>query len=123
MPHISTGFVYARKNSKQVSEVFKYTVEAIENYDILSFLPWYVGGKVEEPCFAYGAAKSNIEPIDFDEFPIMTFAVLESEEIPTKNQKIYNKIVTLNDYIPFNHTFERIDGENYKAVFNKIMKS
>jgi hypothetical protein len=57
-------------------------------------------------------------------FPKLNEGVFcNAEEIPTKNQKIYNKIVTLNDYIPFNHTFERIDGENYKAVFNKIMKS
>jgi hypothetical protein len=63
----------------------------------------------------------GLYPTEFTDFPIMTFNLLGSHEIPTKLQTLKN--IELSDYIPFVHMFEKLDGENYKQLFKKITKN
>lgn len=132
MPHTHGGFFYFRKDSDILDSFFSYAKEAFLNYDKLHFLKLYRGGRVDEPCFAYAHAKVNLLPIEFTEFPIMTFQLSHEHErkscntmlisdIPTKLQTNSNINVTMNDYIPFIHMFGGKDGDNYINLYNKIM--
>jgi hypothetical protein len=120
MPHTHSGFFYLRKNSNLIEPFFRYATEAFLTYEKLHFLKWFRGGKAEEPCFAYAHAKINLKPVDYREFPVMTFNLTKDQTIPTMLQATTGAI--LDGYIPFVHMFEKKDGENYKDIFERITK-
>jgi hypothetical protein len=74
-------------------------------------------------CFAYSFNKNNLIPIEFSEFPSITFnlqAMIES--IPTKNMTENKQKKIMNDYIPFIHMFEKNHTLNFRLLKNKILQ-
>jgi len=121
MPHTHGGFFYFRKNSEKVKQFFDFATYAFINYDKIHFRRNEFSSRIDEPCFAYAHAKTELNPTEFTDFPIMTFNLLGSHEIPTKLQTLKN--IELSDYIPFVHMFEKLEGENYKQLLKKIIKN
>lgn len=113
IPHTHGGFVYFRKDSL---EFFNYCNELVPNYDSLDCKRWYKNSMPDEIFFAIAHAKFDYDPIEFDEYPIMTFNITENISLPTKLQTHNNKI--LEDYIPFIHAYDR---NIFKELFLRVM--
>jgi lipopolysaccharide biosynthesis glycosyltransferase len=119
VPHVHGGFFYLKK-SCFLDTFFEYCREVFWRYDEYGCKRWFRGGRVDEIIFAIAHSKFNISPIDFNEFPIITFNYSKQIEIPSKLQTIFG--VEMKNYIPFVHMFEKMNGENYKEIYNKIIE-
>jgi hypothetical protein len=51
----------------------------------------------------------------------MTFNYTPDMVIPSKLQTEGGQNIELNDYIPFVHMFDKMDGDNFKSLYSKIM--
>jgi len=114
VPHIHGGFLYFRNSA---SDFFDSCDRLAYRYDELGCKRLFRGGMCDEIIFALAHAENNYLPIEFDEFPIMTFNYSTDIELPSKLQTHNNK--ELEDYIPFIHMCDRT---NIKKIFKKIMK-
>ena len=115
IPHIHGGFLYFRKDS---SDFFHYCNKITPFYDALGCKRWFRGSMPDEIFFAISHANYDYFPVEFDEFPIMTFNISDEVQLPTKLQIHNNKI--LKDYIPFIHAYDR---EIFKNLFNRVINS
>lgn len=119
IPHVHGGFFYLRKDNF-IEHFFSYCRDVFWKYDEYLCKRWFRGGRVDEIIFAISHAHFNMNPINFDEYPIMTFNYSESIDIPSKLQTTLG--VYMNDYIPFIHMFEKMNGKNYREIYKKIME-
>ena len=122
IPHIHGGFCYIRASEhKFIEEFFAFCRETFWNYDLYNCKRWYKGnGMTDEIIFAIAFAQFDLNPIDFDELPVMTFNVTE---VPTCRQTEGGNCRTMSGYIPFNHTFSfKYGSMKHALVFNRIMK-
>jgi len=51
----------------------------------------------------------------------MSFNYTPDIQIPSKLQTEGGQNVEMTDYIPFIHMFDKMGGENFTALYNKIM--
>jgi hypothetical protein len=115
VPHTHGGFIYFRK--PQSEKFYKYASDVVRHHDSYGGLRQFRGGSMaDEFVYALTFAEFGYSPVNFDEFPIMTFNIRSDMEIPTKLQTSENKI--LDDFIPFIHIYDR---SIYLDTYNKIM--
>lgn len=121
VPHVHSGFVYLRKSSF-LTQFFDYCRVVFYRYDDYGCKRMFRGGKADEIIFAIAHSYFNIDPIEFDAVPVMTFNYGPDVAIPSKLQTEGNQNVTMKDYIPFVHMFDKMEGHNFNALYEKIMK-
>lgn len=114
VPHTHGGFLYFRKSSK---EFFNFCNEVAYKYDELKCKRWYRGGICDEIIFALAHAQFDINPIEFDDEPIMTFNYTPDMDLPSKLQTHNGK--QLKNYIPFIHMYDRT---HMKTIFDNIVR-
>lgn len=114
VPHTHGGFIYFRK--PEAEKFAKFASDVVRRHDELGGLRQFRGSMADEFIYALSFAEFGYEPVNFDEYPIMTFNI-PAADIPTKLQTSENKI--LDDYIPFIHMYDR---GMYGATFNRVME-
>lgn len=122
IPHVHGGFFYLRKQDPWLNEFFNYSKKTFYKYDEYGAKRFFRGGKVDEIIFAITHSHFDMLPVDFDEFPIMTFNYTPDIQIPSKLQTEGGKLKLLNDYIPFVHMFDKMEGHNFYELYKKIMQ-
>jgi len=60
-------------------------------------------------------------PVEFDEYPVMTFNYEPTVEIPSKLQTESGQNIEMSNYIPFIHMFDKMEGNNFMNLYNKII--
>jgi hypothetical protein len=120
VPHVHGGFFYLRKD-QILGEFFQYCRDAFWKYDEYGCKRWYQNGRVDEIIFAIAHSHFNMKPIEFDDFPIMTFNYTPDMQIPSKLQTEGGQNIEMNNYIPFVHMFDKMDGSNFQTLYKKIM--
>lgn len=120
-PQETHGGFFFLKKSQELEKFFLDAKECFLNYDSFGMLKLYQNGAVDEPCFSYAFDKNNLMPIEFGEFPIMTFNLHYAAEIPTKNLTEQRQKKTMYDYIPYIHMFEKNNTKNFKSLKEKIL--
>jgi hypothetical protein len=122
VPHVHGGFFYIRKDAF-TNDFFNYTKEVFYKYDEFNCLRAFRGGRVDEIIFAICHANFNLMPLEFDEYPVMTFNYEPNEEIPSKKQTEGGQNIQLNNFIPFVHMFDKMEGQNFRILYEKIMRN
>lgn len=120
IPHTHGGFFYFRKHPF-LKEFFNYCEKIFYKYDEYKCKRFYQGGRVDEIIFAIAHSKFNLWPIPFDEYPIMSFEYTPEMEIPSKIQTEGGQNFILSGYPPFIHMFDKMDGEHFKSLYDRIM--
>lgn len=125
VPHVHGGLFYLRNGSTSDASVletyFNYSKDVFYRYDELGCKRWYQNGRVDEIIFAIAHAHLGLIPIDFHEFPIMTFNITPDMEFPTKVQT-EGSGKKFDDCIPFLHMFAFKPGHKvFKIMYEKIM--
>jgi len=120
VPHVHGGFFYLRKDPF-LDTFFDYCKEVFYKYDDYNCKRMFRGGKVDEIIFAIAHAHFDMLPVDFSQFPIMTFNYTPDMEIPSKIQTEGGRIEEMKDYIPFVHMFDKMGGQNYETLLSKII--
>jgi hypothetical protein len=121
VPHVHGGFFYLRKDTF-LKVFFDYCKIVFYRYDEYKCKRFFRGGKVDEIIFAIAHSHFNLNPISFDEFPIMTFNYGTQVKIPSKLQTEGNQNIEMQDYIPFVHMFDKMGSNTYDSLYNKIME-
>lgn len=123
IPHVHGGFIYLKNNSSELKNFFDYLKNIAFKYDEYRCPRGYAtpDGMVDEILFAIAHSHFNLQPIDFDEFPIMTFNYSSSITIPSTLQTENNQNINMQTPIPFIHMFDKINGKNYQSIFKKII--
>ena len=122
VPETHGGFFYINKKAN-LKEYFDYCKYVFLNYDKFKCKSLFRNGKVDEIIFAIANAHFNISPIEFSEFPIMTFNYTPDMIIPSKLQTEGGNSIELNDYIPFIHMFDKLEGINFQDLYRRIMEN
>lgn len=120
VPHVHGGFFYLRK-SGFLNTFFEYCISIFYKYDEYKCKRMFRGGRVDEIIFAIAHSNFDIDPIPFDSFPVMTFNYDETIQIPSKLQTEGNQNIKMQDYIPFVHMFDKMEGDNFKKLYGKII--
>lgn len=120
VPHVHGGFFYLR-NTVQIDGFFNYAMEVFYRYDEYHCQRAFRGGKVDEILFAITHAYFNLNPIEFDEYPIMTFNYMPFLMIPSKLQTEGGQNKLMQDYPPFVHMFDKMQSNSFKILYGKIM--
>lgn len=121
IPHVHGGFFYIRKNDF-LNTFFEYCKDVFYKYDDYGCIRGFRGGRVDEIIFAIAHSHFNWNPVEFDEYPVMTFNYTPDMNIPSKIQTEGNQNIVLQDYIPFVHMFDKMGGINFTELYTKIMK-
>lgn len=121
-PQETHGGLFFLSKTKKLEKIFNDAKKCFLNYDELGMLRLYQNGAVGEPCFSYAFSQNEFEPVDFSEFPIMTFNLSLTDDLPTKKMNEVRQSRIMEDYIPFIHMFEKNQGENFLAIKEKIIK-
>lgn len=120
VPHVHGGFFYIKK-SPLLGKFFSLAKFFFYSYDDYGCKRFFRGGKVDEIIFALTHATMNTPPLEFDEQPIMTFNYSDDISIPSKLQTEGDQNIEMNDYIPFVHMFDKMNGRNFQLLYKKIM--
>jgi len=120
VPHTHGGFFYLRKHPF-LKKFFDYCEDVFYRYDDYKCKRAFRGGKVDEIIFAIAHANFNLLPLAFDEYPVMSFNYAQNVEIPSKLQTEGNQNLMMNGYPSFIHMFDKMDGENFKSLYKRIM--
>lgn len=120
VPHVHGGFFYLRKHFF-LKEFFTYAREVFYKYDEYKCQRAFRGGRVDEIIFAICHANFAIWPIEFDQYPVMTFNYTSEVQVPSKLQTEGGQNIELTDYIPFVHMFDKMGGYNFESLYKKIM--
>ena len=123
IPAIHCGFNYVRKGLV-TDDFFDRARDIFLNYDYFGLKRYFRGGRTEEGVFSLAYSETNADPIEYTGFPIMTFNYTKDEPIPSKIQILLddnNARYEMEDYIPFIHMFEKMEGENFKIIYDRIM--
>lgn len=120
VPHVHGGFFYLRKDIF-LNEFFDCCREVFYKYDEYKCKRAFRGGRVDEIIFAIAHSHFDMKPLEFDQFPVMTFNYTPDIEVPSKLQTEGGQNVDLVDYIPFVHMFDKMVGSNFKSLYGKII--
>jgi hypothetical protein len=121
VPHVHGGFFYLRKDAF-IDRFFEYCREVFYKYDEYKCKRAFRGGRVDEIIFAIAHSNFDMMPLEFDQFPVMTFNYTPHIQIPSKLQTEGNQNIELMDYIPFVHMFDKMAGYNFQSLYDKIMQ-
>jgi len=121
VPHVHGGFFYLRKNSF-LEQFFRYCRIVFYKYDEYKCKRAFRGGRVDEIIFAIAHSYFNLKPMPFDSVPAMTFNYGLDIVIPSKLQTEGGQNVELEDYIPFVHMFDKMEGSQFNSLYDKIME-
>ena len=121
VPHVHGGFFYTKK-CYDLDRFFAYCRFVFYEYDRYGCRRMFRGGKVDEIIFAIAHSFFKMYPTEFDQFPVMTFNYSPDIEVPSKLQTENQQNIMMDDYIPFVHMFDKMEGANYKALYDKVMK-
>jgi hypothetical protein len=123
IPHVHGGFFYINKSLPEVKQFFDYVKELVFKYDEYKCIRGYAtpDGMVDEILFAIAHAHFKIDPIEFDEYPIMTFNYTPDIKIPSSLQTENSQNINMDSPIPFIHMFDKLYGVNYNSLLNKIL--
>ena len=119
VPHVHGGFFYVRKD-EFTDSFFEYCRKVFWDYDKYNCKRWFRGGRVDEIIFAIAHSNFDMSPINFNDFPVITFNYDKHTQIPSKIQTTFG--IEMNEFIPFIHMFEKMNGENFKEIYKKIME-
>ncbi len=122
IPHTHGGLFYINKNSDKLTDFFNYCREVFYDYEKYGCKKYFRGGKVDEIIFAIAFSKFNLWPKEFTENSVITFNLLGEVILPTKLQTVNNNFMILNSPISFVHMFEKLEGQNYQKLFERIMR-
>jgi hypothetical protein len=114
-------FFFNKEYKHEFEKILKYTEECFDNYNSFKMKNFYQSGRVDEPCFAYAFNKMGYKPINFKDFPIMTFNLSEHDEIPTKKMTEQMQNTIMDDYIPYLHMFSKNKSHNFIKIKEKIL--
>lgn len=122
IPHVHGGFFYLRKDKNySLNKFFSVAKLFFYAYDDLGCIRGFRGGRVDEIIFALTHSFMNMNPLDFDAKPVMSFNYTPNVKIPSKLQTEGNQNIEMEDYIPFVHMFDKAGGVNFNSLYNKIM--
>lgn len=119
--HVHGGFFYLRKNSEYLGKFFSMAKFFFWSYDDFDCRRAFRGGKVDEILFALTHSFFNMMPLEFDEFPAMTFNIDATANLPTKLQTEGGQNIELIEPAPFIHFFDKLGGRNHSAALMKIL--
>lgn len=120
--HVHGGFFYLRKDKNySLNKFFSVAKLFFYAYDDLGCIRGFRGGRVDEIIFALTHSFMNMNPLDFDAKPVMSFNYTPNVKIPSKLQTEGNQNIEMEDYIPFVHMFDKAGGVNFNSLYNKIM--
>lgn len=120
VPHTHGGVFYIR-NKENLKDYFDLCHDIYYRYVDYGLLLNFRGGRVDEPIFAVAMALNDMLPLDFIQFPIITFNLPGDSRLPTNLQTANNLNVNCKSHIPFVHMFEKSVGHNYKQILNTIL--
>lgn len=123
LPSMHAGFNYIRKGEKS-DKFFELSRDIFLKYDSYGFKRFFRGSRTEEAIFSLAYSMMNISPIGYTEYPIMTFNYKMNEILPSNKQVLLDendRVVLMEDYIPFIHMFEKMEGINYQELYKQIM--
>jgi len=123
IPSMHCGFNYVRKDEFS-SKFFEMARVVFMKYDTYGFKRFFRGARTEEAVFSLVYSMLDISPIGYTEYPVMTFNYKKDEVLPTNKQVLLdenNRIVLMEDNIPFIHMFEKMEGENFQSLYQQIM--
>lgn len=123
IPCVHGGFFYINKKNYKTQEFFKFCRSLIFKYDEYKCPRGYPNFMVDEILFAITHSEFNISPIEFTEYPIITFNYTKDITIPSNIQTCTknNNPISLKNYIPFIHMFDKLHGENYNYILQQIL--
>jgi hypothetical protein len=121
VPHTHGGFIYFRK--PETEQFYQFASEIVKRHDELGGLRHFRGSMADEFIYALSFAQFRYQPVDFDEYPIITFNI-PAHQIPSKlqtadDQSPFPTKKEFDKYIPFIHMFYR---EMHEATYRKIME-
>lgn len=122
VPHVHGGFFYLRKE-KFLNDFFDYSREVFWKYDEYGCQRAFRGGRVDEIIFAITHSHFDMFPVEFDEYPVMTFNYEPDIMIPSKLQTEGGQNIELQNYIPFVHMFDKMEGRKFSVLYHKIMET
>ena len=120
IPHVHGGFFYF-KHDGFTDDFFRAARSMFWKYDEYKCRRAFRGGRVDEILFGLVHSHFNIVPIEFDRLAAMAFNYTPEISIPSKLQTEGGQNVELDEYIPFVHMFDKMNGRNYKALYEKAM--
>lgn len=121
VPHVHGGFFYLRKNIF-LKQFFTYCRVVFYRYDEYKCKRAFRGGRVDEIIFAIAHSYFSINPVPFDEYSVMTFNYGLDIDIPSKLQTEGGQNIEMNNYPPFVHMFDKMEGLYFNALYDKIMR-
>ena len=109
IPSIHGGVLYFNKNHIHFNTFYEYTKDALNNYDEYNCMRSFRGGMTDEVIFSIAMAKLNIKPLHYEKFPIVSFNLPITIELPCyvqsrDGENTQNHIITKYPTI-FNHLF------------------
>jgi hypothetical protein len=105
----------------EFENVLEYAEECFKNYDRFGMKKMYQDGRVDEPCFAYAFNKVGYKPVNFSDFPIMTFNLKSRDEIPSKKLTEEFQACFMQGFIPFVHMFCKNKTREFKRLKKNIL--
>jgi hypothetical protein len=124
IPSMHCGFNYFKRDS--ISDSFYESTKSIFlKYDNYGCKRFFRGSRTEEAVYSLTYTELDISPIGYTEFPIMTFNYTKNEILPKNEQVLLdenNRRIALEGNIPFIHMFEKMEGENFQALYKQIME-
>ena len=124
IPAVHCGLIYIRK-SKTTDKFYASVREKFLNYDKYGCKRFFRGSRTEEACYSLAFSEFDASPIEYHEYPVMTFNLDKNEVLPSKKQILIddnNVPFEMSNYIPFIHMWEKMEGDNFKSLYERIMK-
>ena len=132
IPSIHGGVLYFNKTHKDFNIFYDYSKDALNNYDNYNCLRSFRGGMTDEVIFSIAMAKLDILPLNYEKYPIVSFNLPISIELPAfiqsrEGEDTKKHIITKYPTI-FNHLFfheksmpkeRQIKLEGWYNIFHK----
>lgn len=121
VPHTHCGLFYIRRDEEFLNKFFTFIRETFYKYDEYKCKRMYQDGMTEEIIFAIAHAQFDIDPVEFDQVPVMTHNITP-DMVPTRIFTLTGK--EMPELIPFVHMFVNKPGsEIYNQVYDRIMNT
>ena len=124
IPSIHGGVLCFNKTSDNYDNFRNDCFDALENYTEYGCLNNFRGGMTDEVIFSISMARNGIKPLDYLEYPVVSFNIPFSEPLPcyyhTRNGIRRDTWVKCESPIIFNHIFFHESGNHsmYKDFLN-----
>jgi len=123
IPAIHGGLLCFNKGHENYKKFRDDCFDALDNYADYGCLTQFRGGMTDEVIFAIAMAKNNITPMDYVEYPVVSFNLPFEVGLPchfhTINGLKRNTWVKCNKPIMFNHLF--FHERNNQRLYNDFL--